>query len=124
MSLNTHNIVAPTSWGIYDLVDRPVPAKTGVYPSPDVFQPQPTLFYTDSSLGRVFPAGTVMASDITFLPITDLYPRYVGPTSVTPFQGEYVFQTAGKIVSQNIVVNPIPSCYGLVTWDGSKLLIS
>ena len=53
--------------------------------------------------------------------------------NVRPYTGEYVFtptqeaQTvpvAWKVPSQNITINPIPSNYGLITWDGSSLMVS
>ena len=45
MSLNTHNIVAPSTWPVYDMIDRPLPRKTGLYPDPEAVLPQPTNFY-------------------------------------------------------------------------------
>ena len=50
--------------------------------------------------------------------------EYTGPTEVTPSQEEQTLQTAGLIVNQNIIVNPIPSNYGLITWNGSILTVS
>lgn len=50
--------------------------------------------------------------------------EYTGQTEVTPSQEEQVLQTAGLIVNQNIKVNPIPSNYGLITWNGSILTVS
>lgn len=52
------------------------------------------------------------------------YTTYAGPYRVTPAQEEQTLQTMGKLVSQNITVNPIPSNYGLITWDGSILTVS
>ena len=49
---------------------------------------------------------------------------YDGPFEVTPTQSTQTLSTQDKIVLQNIVVNPIPSNYGLITWDGSKLTVS
>ena len=51
---------------------------------------------------------------------------------VTPYSGDYVFtptqyqQTVpvkDKLARANIVINPIPSNYGLVTWNGSTLTV-
>lgn len=42
---------------------------------------------------------------------------YTGETEVTPLrQQETVLPTAGKNLTSNITVNPIPSNYGLVTF--------
>lgn len=49
---------------------------------------------------------------------------YEGEYEVTPSQYEQVLPTQGRILAQNVVINPIPSYYGLITWDGSKLKVS
>lgn len=51
-------------------------------------------------------------------------PTYTGATIVTPSTSEQVLATADKVVTRNIVVNPIPSNYGLITWNGSILTVS
>lgn len=55
--------------------------------------------------------------------ISDM-PAYDGPTEVTPTQETQVLYTANKAVLSNITVNPIPSNYGLITWNGSTLTVS
>ena len=51
----------------------------------------------------------------------------------TPYEGEYEFtpspflqilQTKDKVLFDNIRINPIPSNYGLVTYNGSTITIS
>lgn len=49
---------------------------------------------------------------------------YLGPYEVTPSQETQTLQTTNKTMTQNVVVNPIPSNYGLITWDGSILTVS
>ena len=51
-------------------------------------------------------------------------PVYDGITEITPSQDTQILQTSNKTLTRNIVVNPIPSNYGLVTWDGLRLTIS
>ena len=51
-------------------------------------------------------------------------PVYTGPTEVTPTQETQVLYTADKTVMSDIVINPIPEYYGLITWDGTKLMVS
>lgn len=51
-------------------------------------------------------------------------PNYSGPYEVTPSRETQTLETAGKRCSQNIVVNPIPSNYGLITYNGSTLTVS
>lgn len=50
--------------------------------------------------------------------------NYEGAYSVTPSSQAQTLRTANKILEQDIVVEPIPSNYGLVTWNGSALMIS
>lgn len=49
---------------------------------------------------------------------------YNGPYNVTPSREQQVLITAEKILLSNVVVDPIPSNYGLVTWNGTILTIS
>lgn len=51
-------------------------------------------------------------------------PDYTGETTVTPSGSTQTLETAGTSVRQDIVVEPVPSSYGLVSYDGSVLTIS
>lgn len=51
-------------------------------------------------------------------------PTYTGPTVVTPSNEQQVLETADHVVMNNIIVNPIPKNYGLITWDGVSLTVS
>ena len=51
-------------------------------------------------------------------------PVYDGVTEITPSQDTQILQTSNKTLTRNIVVNPIPSNYGLVAWNGSVLTVS
>ena len=51
-------------------------------------------------------------------------PVYTGGTNITPSTSEQVLNTADKVVTRNIVINPIPSNYGLITWNGATLTVS
>lgn len=64
----------------------------------------------DGELGLVTKVGSV-ASD------------YQGPTEVTPAEQRQVLGTSGKTLGANITVNPIPSNYGRIAWDGTKLTV-
>ena len=54
----------------------------------------------------------------------DVPDYYTGPTIAIPTTIEQVFNTNNKILMRDFVVKPIPSNYGLVTWNGSVLIIS
>ena len=51
-------------------------------------------------------------------------PTYGGDYTITPSSQEQVLATAGRMLTDDITVNPIPSNYGLVTWNGSYLTVS
>ena len=55
--------------------------------------------------------------------VTDL-PVYDGAYEVTPTQETQVLDTALKAMSGNVIVKPIPSNYGLITWNGNTLTVS
>ena len=49
---------------------------------------------------------------------------YSGATTITPTREEQVLLTNGLLVRDNITINPIPSNYGLITWNGHTLTVS
>lgn len=50
--------------------------------------------------------------------------KYTGEYTVTPSQETQVLSTHDFVMTQDVVINPIPSNYGLVTWDGNTLTIT
>lgn len=49
---------------------------------------------------------------------------YHGTVTVTPSEDVQMLNTEGMVVEENIVIEPIPSNYGLITWNGSVLIVS
>ena len=49
---------------------------------------------------------------------------YTGEYEVTPSQETQTLNCAGLQMSENVVVHPIPSNYGLITWNGAALTVS
>lgn len=49
---------------------------------------------------------------------------YSGSYTITPSQYEQVLPTANRTLKENIIVEPLPSYYGLISWDGSTLTVS
>lgn len=49
---------------------------------------------------------------------------YTGEYTVTPSAQTQVLETAGLVAQQNITIEPIPSDWGHITWNGSVLTIS
>lgn len=51
-------------------------------------------------------------------------PHYTGETTFTPTEQTQVAETSGRIVDTNIIINPIPSNYGRIAWNGSALTVT
>lgn len=49
---------------------------------------------------------------------------YTGETEVTPTEYTQTLYTRGLLVPENITINPIPTNYGLITWNGSVITVS
>ena len=49
---------------------------------------------------------------------------YGGSYEVTPGGEAQRLPTASRMLEQDIVVKPVPSNYGLITWDGSTITVS
>ena len=49
---------------------------------------------------------------------------YTGPYSVTPSQEQQIIPVANKTPTRDIVVEPIPQNYGLITYNGSVITVS
>ena len=73
------------------------------------------------------PAVTVNRQSITpamsvAMPIEA--PEYDGPYEVTPTATAQTLATRGLLSTADIVINPIPSNYGLIQWNGAVLTVS
>ena len=66
--------------------------------------------------------------EIQFEQIRTVYrderPAYDGPYSVTPSAEAQTLETNGKRMTGDVTIGPIPSNYGLVTWNGAYITIS
>lgn len=50
--------------------------------------------------------------------------EFAGPYEVTPTAETQTLTTSGLYMAQDVTINPIPSNYGLITWNGSTLTVS
>lgn len=50
--------------------------------------------------------------------------EYDGPYEATPTAAAQTFPTTGKLMVRDFTVNPIPSNWGLISWNGSVLTVS
>lgn len=67
---------------------------------------------------------TCADADMVFIKREFAYPAYAGPTTFTPSAETQTIETRETTVFENITINPIPSNYGLITWDGSTITVS
>lgn len=51
-------------------------------------------------------------------------PTYAGEYSVVPSSEAQILETSKKQLTDNIVIEPIPQNYGLITWNGAFLTVS
>ena len=49
---------------------------------------------------------------------------YDGPYEITPSTETQTLATDNLLMADNVTINPIPSNYGLITWNGSTLTVS
>lgn len=52
------------------------------------------------------------------------YPEYTGETVITPSLERQTLATNMTTVRTDIIIEPIPSNYGLITWNGTTLTVS
>lgn len=71
--------------------------------------------------GEIAQVGSVTGT-ITATGISD-YPRYDGSYEVTPSDNAQTLNTGNTILTENIVINPVPSTYGRLTWNGAYLTV-
>lgn len=54
-----------------------------------------------------------------------VYPKtYEGKTNIVPAQTPQIIKTSGMMMLNDITVDKIPNCYGLITWNGSFIKVS
>ena len=50
--------------------------------------------------------------------------EYHGETDITPSEEVQTLLTDSKLMGSNIIIEPIPTNYGRITWDGTKIIVS
>ena len=57
-------------------------------------------------------------------PFMPVYPTpYEGEYTVTPGEDAQALPTAGKSLAQDVTVEPIPSNYGRIAWNGAAIMV-
>jgi hypothetical protein len=65
-----------------------------------------------------------IAVDVGTAIVASIAEDYDGEYDITPSSAAQVFQTEGKRVLHDFVVEPIPQNYGLITYNGSTITVS
>lgn len=65
----------------------------------------------------------IHASVDSFAYIKNFKDVYAGETHIAPTDSTIILDTAGMVVPDQIIIDPIPSNYGRIEWDGSTLTI-
>lgn len=65
-----------------------------------------------------------MDGELAVIQEASTHGSYTGRTEVTPTTETQVLRTAGYSMNSDITINPIPQNYGLITWNGSTLMVS
>lgn len=68
-------------------------------------------------------AGETLEGGLS-LPVGSVTPIYTGSYDFTPTQATQTIEIANKKATANITIEPIPSNYGLITYNGSVLTVS
>lgn len=78
----------------------------------------------------IFIPMTVAADKVT-LPVTagtqiivNRDPEYAGAHEFTPGDSTQIVPVGGYRMTQDIIIDPIPSNYGKITWNGAVLTVS
>lgn len=58
------------------------------------------------------------------IPAAVLPPSYEGAYEITPAEEAQILETDQLYMQGDIVINPIPSNYGLITYNGSEITVS
>ena len=69
-------------------------------------------------------AAASVAVPPTRVVVAGLPDEYPGPYEITPGDEAQILQASGMMMPQDIIVKPIPSNYGKITWDGASLTVS
>lgn len=77
----------------------------------------------DASVTGTLSSGPTISADLTIPSAVGVDP-YQGEYRITPNRQTQTLNTSGKYLQNNVVVEPIPSNYGLITYNGSIITVS
>lgn len=81
------------------------------------------IFHGDETFAATFQSDQTFSA--TFQTVVEVQGDvFEGPYEVTPSAETQILETAHFNMGENLVINPIPSNYGLITWNGSTITVS
>lgn len=80
-------------------------------------------FTCNVKMGSASPSMDARIEDVQIVTTSSAEP-YEGEYEVTPSLETQTLLTENKRMIRNVVINPIPSNYGLITWNGAILTVS
>lgn len=90
-----------------------------------VIEPFEVVFVEDGAFAVSLSTAETIAVDMGVIQRTGYEPVfYHGDYEATPSAEAQTFHTKSKMMEHDFIVNPIPSNYGLITWNGSTLTVS
>lgn len=76
------------------------------------------------SVGSTNTAGISVKTRTEIIEIIPSGEAYEGPYSITPGKEAQVLNIKGLTAKENIIIEPVPDNYGLISWNGSTLTIT
>lgn len=64
------------------------------------------------------------SADLAVITRTEDHDYYEGEVVFTPSDSVQIIATKDLVLSDDITINPIPSNYGLISWNGRGILVS
>lgn len=65
-----------------------------------------------------------VALDMTVGVYAQIGEHYHGAYTITPSSEVQILSTNGLVLDEDITIDPVPSNYGLITWNGAYLTVS
>lgn len=65
-----------------------------------------------------------LALDVACVIVSGMSEHYAGAYEFEPTDSAQIIPIKDMVADANIVINPIPSQYGKISWDGSVLTVS
>ena len=81
----------------------------------------PVVFHDDEQLFNV-DFEEASSFDVSFG--AGIEKEYHGQAEVIPSSDYQTLHTTNRVLTSDIVIDPIPSNYGLITWNGSTITVS